>query len=97
MAAAKKVAAAKKGRTKPLSSLPPLPQHTCHARGCPVVVPRKMFMCTAHWYRLTKNLRDAVWCEYQPGQEDRLVAPTEAYLKVTDEAIRYIAKLEGRC
>lgn len=72
--------------------------HYCHARrltGCNAEVAPKMFMCKRHWFRLPKKMRDAIWAAYQPGQEDRLVRPTEEYFRVTDEAERYVAEREG--
>lgn len=70
--------------------------HTCHARGCPVEVPRKMFMCLKHWRLLPKPMQAAVWREYNPGQENGLAEVTQAYCEVTDEAIRFIAELEAK-
>lgn len=69
--------------------------HTCHARGCDVPVPPKMFMCRAHWYSLPKSMRDAVWAEYRTGQEVRK-DPTDAYLIVTRECIDWLAAKEGQ-
>lgn len=70
--------------------------HHCHAWHCPVAVPPKMFMCKAHWFRLPKKMRDAIWAAYQPGQEERLVRPTDEYFRITTEAQRFIADLEGK-
>lgn len=64
--------------------------HTCHARGCSVVVPPRLFMCREHWFALPKPLRDAIWREYVPGQEVGKT-PSTGYLEVADEAIRYLA------
>jgi hypothetical protein len=50
--------------------------HTCHAHGCEVRVPPKMFMCKRHWFSLRKPMRDAIWREYRPGQEDDKRAST---------------------
>lgn len=44
--------------------------HNCHAHGCNVPVPASMFMCRRHWYSLRKPMRDAIWREYRPGQEN---------------------------
>jgi hypothetical protein len=63
--------------------------HTCHATGCRVPVPPRMFMCRKHWYSLPKSMRDAVWAAYVPGQEIRK-DPTPGYLAVADAAIRYL-------
>jgi hypothetical protein len=68
--------------------------HLCHAWGCQVAVPPKMFMCRRHWFALPKRMRDAIWAEYRLGQEIRK-DPTAAYLAVTDECIRWLAEKEG--
>lgn len=70
-------------------------QHGCHAKECPMAVPPKMFMCKKHWYRLPKDMRDAVWREYNPGQEEGNASVTRAYCTVTDEAIAFIVDLEA--
>lgn len=69
-------------------------EHTCHARGCEVAVPPRMFMCKRHWYMLPKPMRDAVWDAYVPGQERRM-DPTDAYFAVTHDAIEWLAAQEG--
>ncbi len=43
--------------------------HTCHATGCRVAVPRRMFMCRHHWFSLPKALRDRIWATYRSGRE----------------------------
>ena len=69
--------------------------HTCHAQGCSTTVPRKLFMCRKHWYQLPKDLRDAVWATYRPGQE-QTGRPSPAYLKAARSAIDWlIAKENG--
>lgn len=65
-------------------------EHTCHAHGCKVAVSPKMFMCKRHWYSLPKELRDAIWREYTPGQE-RTKTPTPRYIAVQQFAICRIA------
>lgn len=71
-------------------------EHTCHAAGCTAHVHPSMFMCKRHWFMVPKKLRDEVWNEYVPGQEQFEVAPTEGYFSVTREAIRVVAEKEGR-
>jgi hypothetical protein len=68
--------------------------HTCHAKGCDVRVPRRLFMCRWHWYRLPVTLRDAVWATYVPGQESRM-DPSREYLDASRRAIEWLANLEG--
>jgi hypothetical protein len=70
-------------------------KHLCHARNCQVEVPRKMLMCKRHWFQLPKPMRDAVWREYNPGQEEGRAEVTQAYLEVTDQAINWLAQKEG--
>ena len=72
------------------------PAHTCHAYGCGTVVPPKMFMCLPHWRQVPKALQREIWRHYQPGQENRKVAPTEEYLDVTKRAQVIVAKYGER-
>lgn len=49
-----------------------------------------MFMCARHWYKLRKDMRDAIWKEYRRGQErDKVV--TIRYLVVQQRAIGEVA------
>lgn len=64
--------------------------HVCHAHGCNVAVPPRMFMCRAHWASLRKPMRDAIWREYRPGQE-RDKAPSTRYLAVQRRAVGEVA------
>ena len=43
-------------------------------------------MCREHWFSLSKPLRDAIWKEYQPGQE-QTKRPSIRYLAVQQRAI----------
>lgn len=70
--------------------------HTCHATGCPVRVPRRMFMCGRHWRMLPSYLQNLIWKEYRKGQEDNWDLVTPAYLAVTREAIEMIERLERK-
>ena len=68
--------------------------HYCHAEGCKILVPPRLFMCKFHWYQVPKKLRDRIWEEYRPGQEiDK--NPSKKYLKVAAEAIDAVAIKEG--
>jgi hypothetical protein len=64
--------------------------HTCHAPGCDVPVPPKLFACKAHWFSLPKHLRDAIWRHYRPGQE-RDKNPSAAYVAAARAAQEYLA------
>lgn len=64
--------------------------HACHAHGCSTPVPPKMVMCRAHWYAVRKAVRDAIWHEYRPGQEDDK-KPSLRYMAVQQLAIAELA------
>lgn len=55
--------------------------HECHWPGCARQVPPALWGCREHWYKLPKQLRDAIWKEYRPGQEID-GKPSERYLAV---------------
>lgn len=68
--------------------------HLCHAKGCDVSVPPRMLMCRPHWRMVPRPLQDAVWDEYQPGQENRK-DPTDDYLAAAQAAIDAVAAKEA--
>jgi hypothetical protein len=45
-----------------------------------------MFACKPHWFSLPKDVRDAVWAEYRPGQENDK-QPSVRYLAVQRFAV----------
>src|SRR5262245_62012815 len=63
--------------------------HTCHAPGCKRLVPPKMFACKPHWFALPQKIRDAIWREYQRGQEISK-RPTYRYMAVQRLACAYL-------
>lgn len=69
--------------------------HVCHADGCNVPVPPSMLMCKKHWYMVPKDIRDAVWREYVPGQEVSKT-PSENYMRAYRKAVNAVAAKEGR-
>lgn len=69
--------------------------HHCHARGCEKAVPPEMLMCAAHWRRVPKHIRDAVWANYRNGQCDDKTPSLEWHV-AADAAIGWVAKIEGR-
>lgn len=69
---------------------PPPQVHTCHWPGCNRRVPPRLWGCKAHWYKLPKYLRDAIWREYRPGQEISKT-PSRAYLDVAKQVQEWIA------
>lgn len=64
--------------------------HTCHAKGCAVHVPPKMFMCRSHWFALPKAMRDKIWALYRPGQEVTK-DPSPEYVEHARACIDYLA------
>jgi len=72
-----------------------LPEHHCHAIGCTVLVPPRLFMCRPHWFQLPRRLRDAVWATYVPGQE-LTKDPSPEWLRSANEAVQWVAEREGR-
>lgn len=67
--------------------------HTCHARGCTVTVPPRMFMCLRHWRMVPKAMQSAIWATYRPGQE-RTKDPSPEYLDATTAAVNAVADKE---
>lgn len=63
--------------------------HHCHWLGCGKQVPPAMWGCRTHWHKLPKNLRDAIWRTFEPGQEVDL-SPSEEYLAVADRVHSWI-------
>lgn len=41
--------------------------HQCPVAACTVAVDAAYLMCRAHWQRVPKPLRDAVWATYADG------------------------------
>lgn len=69
--------------------------HTCHAFGCPIEIPPKLFMCKKHWFSLPKKLRTRIWAEYQPRQEVTK-NPSSDYLEIATTAIMWLRIEEGK-
>ena len=69
--------------------------HACHATGCNIPVPPKIFMHRAHWFMLPKAMRDAIWAAYRPGQEARK-DPSPEHIEAARAAVRHIEQKEGR-
>jgi hypothetical protein len=68
--------------------------HTCHAENCNIPVQPKMFMCPRHWFMLPKQIRDAIWAAYRPGQEITK-NPSDEYLNAAFMAIRWVREHGG--
>jgi hypothetical protein len=70
-----------------------LPRHTCHAKGCAIIVPPAKFMCLRHWRMVPGALQAAIWAAYVPGQEIRK-DPTPQYLEAALAAQAAVASTE---
>jgi len=68
--------------------------HLCHAPGCKIPVPPKMFACRGHWFALPKRLRDAIWATYRPGQEITK-DPSPEYLSAALAAVAWLRVKAG--
>lgn len=62
--------------------------HQCHHPTCTLEVPPKMLACKRHWFALPKELQNAIWDNYVPGQEKRK-DPTKEYLEVMAKCIEF--------
>lgn len=63
-------------------------RHLCHRPGCTTPVPPKLVACRPHWFELPRDIRDAIWDAYVPGQEVRK-DPSDEYLAVMGRAQAY--------
>lgn len=68
--------------------------HHCHWPGCDTPVPPKLWGCKSHWFQLPKNLRDAIWASYRPGQEISKT-PSAEYLAVVAHVQLWIRENAG--
>lgn len=41
--------------------------HQCPAAGCPQKVADHLLMCRPHWYKVPRDLRNAVWAAWRNG------------------------------
>lgn len=79
-----------------IADLSKIRQHHCHAQGCNRDVAPKFLMCRFHWGLVPKAMQDAVWQNYQPGQELGEKQPTGTYLSAADLACKTVAEIEAR-
>lgn len=68
--------------------------HTCHAIGCQRSVHPRFLMCPPDWRLVPKDLQEAVWASYVPGQEVRK-DPTTEYIDIAHQAILAVADAKG--
>lgn len=67
--------------------------HICHAHGCNVEVPPKMFMCRKHWFMLPADMRSQVWHCYREGQEVE-GNPSREYVEIAKACVVWIKNKE---
>ena len=68
--------------------------HTCHATNCKRNVPPTMLMCSFHWFKVPRKLRERVWATYRDGQCDSY-DPSSAYCQAARAAVIAVAEKEG--
>lgn len=69
--------------------------HTCHAEGCSVALPPRMFACIRHWKMVPVPLQSVLWGVYRQGQEiDKW--PSGDYLAIQAACRWVIAEQEGK-
>lgn len=64
--------------------------HKCAATNCQRQVPLNMLMCSGHWRQLPGRMRNTIWNEYRPGQENDLHLVTPAYKAAVKEAVDFL-------
>lgn len=69
-------------------------KHVCHAHGCNVEVPPRLFMCGRHWSMVPDENRRSVLVTCRPGQE-RDKRPSHLYMVNHHLAVAAVAEKEG--
>jgi Domain of unknown function (DUF4326) len=69
-------------------------EHHCHARGCHAAVKPQLLMCWNHWKQVPRNIQQAVYNHYRPGQCDDK-HPSKEWHEAADAALGYVARQEG--
>ncbi len=60
-------------------------EHVCHWPGCGKRVPPAQWGCRAHWFKLPRAIRNAIWLAYRSGQEINKT-PSAAYIEAARAA-----------
>lgn len=66
-------------------------QHGCHWPGCNRQVPPAKWGCRTHWKLLPRNLRNAIWRAYSPGQEVT-GTPSQKYIETARRVQAWIGQ-----
>lgn len=69
-------------------------KHICHAEGCETPCPPRLLMCARHWRMVPKELQNAVYDTYRPGQE-RDMRPSIYWLDAATAAENHVREIEG--
>lgn len=65
--------------------------HVCHVCQCEAKVPPRMLMCRRHWAQVPKELQDAVYATFTPGQCERPgPTPTRDWLRAARAALSWV-------
>lgn len=59
--------------------------HECHWPGCTKQVAPALWGCKAHWFKLPREIRSAIWVAYSIGKEEN-GRPSRAYVEAARRA-----------
>lgn len=68
-------------------------KHLCHATGCPVETPPRLFMCGRHWGMLPTEMKNDINRLFRPGQEVSKT-PSKQYMLAALAAVKWLRKNE---
>lgn len=68
--------------------------HECHWPGCKKQVAPAMWGCSKHWFTLPHPIRNAIWANFEIGQE-KSKKPSEKYIAAAKAAQDWIRKYEA--
>lgn len=66
-------------------------KHHCHWPGCNAQVKPAVWGCKKHWYMLPADLRQRIWKDYRPGQE-QTKTPSRDYVETAHAVQAWIAE-----
>lgn len=71
-----------------------VPVHRCHATACQKITPPSMWGCRRHWFMVRREIRNRIYANYRPGQENDW-KPSRAYLLAARDAVLEVAAKES--
>lgn len=70
--------------------------HHCHANGCEVATPPRLFMCAKHWKMVPLSMQAAVWKAYRNAPTRAARLQSYEYMTACADAVEHVAKKEGK-